>query len=117
MRWIWVSLGVLFVLLGTIGVFLPIMPTVPFLLLAAFFFARSSEKMHAWLLSHQIFGPPIEGWQRNGAIGRRAKILSSLSMLAGFGITVLLGVPLLFLALQAAVLIAVAVFIWTRPEV
>lgn len=116
MRWLWAALGLLSLGLGAVGIFLPLLPTVPFLLLAAFFFARSSERLHNWLLSHRTFGPPIENWRRSGAISRRAKIAASLSILAAFGISLTLGLRPAILGLQALVLIAVSLFIWTRPE-
>lgn len=116
MRWLWAALGLLALGLGAIGIFLPLLPTVPFLLLAAFFFARSSERLHNWLLTHRVFGPPIENWNRSGAISRRAKIAASLSILAAFGLSLALGVRPMILGVQAVVLIAVSLFIWTRPE-
>lgn len=102
--------------LGVIGIFLPIVPTVPFLLLAAFCFARGSDRLHRWLLNHNIFGPPIRDWQARGAIGRRIKLVASLSMAAGFGVAAYLDLPVFVLAVQAAIMLSVAVFIWSRPE-
>ncbi|WP_108854047.1 YbaN family protein [Albidovulum aquaemixtae] len=116
MRPLWLMGGAVSLALGTTGIFLPLLPTVPFLLLAAFCFARSSERLHAWLLSHRVFGPPIENWRDRGAIGRRAKWLASLSILAAFALSVLLSVPPVILAIQAVVLALVALFIWTRPD-
>lgn len=116
MRWIWAVCGGISLGVGVIGAFLPLIPTVPLLLLAAFCFARSSERLHAWLIGHRTFGPPIEDWNRRGAIGRRAKWLASLSILAAFALSLLLGVGLKILAIQAVALGAVALFIWSRPE-
>lgn len=116
MRLAWFALGATSLALGAVGLVLPLVPTVPFLLLAAFCFARSSERMHRWLITHPTLGPPIVNWQRNGAIGRRAKKLATLSIAVGLLISVALGVRQIVLAIQAAVLLAVLVFIWTRPE-
>lgn len=116
MRFVWVILGLTCVGLGMIGLVLPLMPTVPFLLLAAFFFARSSEKLHNWLLAHTHFGPMIENWRQRGAIGRQAKIAASVSILAAFLLSVILGLKPMILMIQAGVLCCVALFIWTRPE-
>lgn len=116
MRLLWLLLGLISLGLGTIGIFLPLLPTVPFLLLAAFGFARSSERLHHWLLSHPAFGPSITNWQERGAIGRRAKWAASLSILATLIISLLLGIPTLYLVIQLAVLAAVTIFIWTRPN-
>ncbi len=102
--------------LAAIGVVLPLLPTVPFLLLATFFFARSSEHLHHWLLSHQTFGPAIERWNTSGAISRRAKLYATASIAAAFLLSVFLGLRLTLLLIQALVLVAVLTFIWTRPE-
>ncbi len=72
MRFLWAFLGLACVGLALVGVVLPLLPTVPFLLLAAFFFARSSERLHYWLLSHSTFGPLIDDWHSRGAIRPRA---------------------------------------------
>lgn len=116
MRTFWFIVSCLAVALGVIGAFLPILPTVPFLLVAAFGFARSSPRFHDWLLSHPIYGPPIRDWREAGAIGRRAKWLATVSIATAFIPPILLGFPLWLVGLQAAVLICVLIFIWTRPE-
>ncbi len=116
MKIFWLCFGWLCVGLGAIGAFLPLLPTVPFLLLAAFCFARSSERVHTWLVEHPRFGPPIADWRRSGAIRRRVKWLASASILVSFAIPALLGVKPMILAVQAVALTAVAIFIWTRPD-
>jgi uncharacterized membrane protein YbaN (DUF454 family) len=116
MQFLWAGLGLLCVALAMIGVALPLLPTVPFLLLAAFFFARSSSRLHNWLLSHRTFGPMIVDWQSSGAIRPGAKKAATLSVAAVFGLSVLLSVPSHVLIIQAIVLSAVMLFIWTRPN-
>ncbi len=115
MRGAWLLLGATSLALGTAGIFLPLLPTVPFLLLSAFAFSRSSERLHHWLLAHPVFGPPIADWRERGAIGRRAKWLASGSIAAAFLISVALGLKAWVLVVQALILVAVSVFIWTRP--
>lgn len=117
MRILWVTFGFVALGLGVLGVALPLLPTVPFLLLAAFCFARSSERLHDWLVTHPRFGPPIADWNTHGAIRRPAKYLASASILAAFALSVLMGVRPMILGIQAVTLCAVALFIWTRPEV
>ena len=74
------ALGCVCVLLGVLGIFLPLLPTTPFLLLAAWLFARSSERFHAWLVSHPTLGPLITAWQDGRGINRglRRKVLMFL---------------------------------------
>lgn len=115
MRVVWAFCGVLSVCFGALGVFLPLLPTVPFMLLAAFCFARSSPQLHDWLLSHPVFGPPIMDWQERGAISRRGKIAATVSIAAVFALSLALGLRLALLGVQAAVLAGVLTFIWTRP--
>ena len=115
MQIIWLFIGLISLGLGVIGIFLPLLPTVPFLLLATFCFARSSERLHGWLLSHPQLGPPIENWNRSGAIGRRAKYYATVSICLTFAISLALGLRPTILAAQAVALIGVSVFIWTRP--
>lgn len=117
MRYIWASIGLISVALGLLGVLLPLLPTVPFLLLAAFCFARSSERLHSWMLEHPTLGPPINDWQQSGAISRRAKKLATLSVIAVFALSWALDVKTTALMIQAVVLSCVMVFIWTRPDV
>lgn len=116
MRIVWAFCGILSVCFAALGVMLPLLPTVPFLLLAAFCFARSSPQLHDWLLSHPTFGPPIQDWQERGAISRRAKIAATVSIGAVFLISLIVGVGAVILGVQAVVLSCVLLFIWTRPE-
>ena len=111
-----VLFGAVFVLLGIVGLFLPLLPTVPFLILAAFLFARSSDRLHDWLMSHPRLGPPIHNWHEHGAISRRAKWISSLSILIAACLGVVFSLPPLLLTIQIGCLIIVAIFIWTRPD-
>lgn len=116
MRAFWFIIGMLSLILGLAGILLPLLPTVPFLLLAAFCFARSSQRVHSWLIGHPRLGPPITDWQERGAIGPRAKRLASLSIGLAFALSVAMGVRPQILGIQAAVLVAVTIFIWTRPS-
>lgn len=116
MRFVWAFLGITCVGLGMLGAFVPLLPTVPFMLLAAFFFARSSERLHAWLLGHRVFGPAIVEWQARGAINRRAKRYATVSIAVVFLISVLMALKPIILLVQGLVLAGVLAFIWTRPD-
>ncbi|HAY06311.1 MAG TPA: YbaN family protein [Hyphomonas sp.] len=111
----WFTLGIISLGLGAIGVVVPLLPTTPFILLAAFAFSRSSDRWHAWLIHHRTFGPLIADWRAHGAINRRTKIASSLAMAAVLAISLALAVPWPVFAVQVLVLAAVAAFIWSRP--
>ena len=74
-------LGFLFVGIAVIGFILPVVPGTPFLLLAAWCFARSSEKWHLWLLRSQLFGPIIRNWEENKCISVRTKVVALAFML------------------------------------
>ena len=116
MRIVWLLLGLISVALAAIGVLLPLLPTVPFLLLAAFFFARSSERLHNWIISHPGFGPHIDAWNRSGAIRPKAKRLATLSVIVALGLSLFLKLSILIVLIQIVTLGLVLVFIWTRPN-
>jgi len=117
MRGIWFICGAISVTLGVIGIVLPLLPTVPFFLLAAFFFARSSETAHNWLVNHKTFGPAIKDWTQTGAIKRRVKISASLFIIGGLSLSVYMALKPWLLLLQFTILSGVLIFIWTRPNV
>ena len=114
-RIVLILVGVVSLALGALGVFLPLLPTTPFVLVSAFAFANSSERLHQWLLDHNVFGPLIANWRNHGAISRRTKIVSLASMVAIIVISLLLAVPTHVIVIQAVVLTASALFIVTRP--
>ncbi|MFJ1251377.1 YbaN family protein [Cupriavidus sp. CuC1] len=119
LRALWVVLGVLSLGLGTVGIFLPVLPTTPFVLLAAACFARGSERFHARLLAHPRFGPPVRDWQAHRSIPLRAKQLAIGMMWLSMGATAWL-MRERSLASLTLVAIAAAVSAWllwlpTRP--
>ena len=102
--------------LAIAGAVLPLLPTTPFLLVAAWAFARSSPRFEAWLLSHARFGPLIADWRREGAVGSGAKRASAAVMLATLAVGALVGLSTILLVLQAGIFAAVSLFLWTRPS-
>jgi len=73
-------LALLSLSLGVVGIFIPLLPTVPFLLLAAFLFDRSSPRFHAKLLKHPVLGPPIEDWKKFGVVNRKVKTIVFITL-------------------------------------
>lgn len=116
MRFVWALLGLISVAIGLAGIILPLVPTVPLMILAAFFFARSSERLHNWLITHPQFGPAIVDWQENGAIHPKGKKIATVSIAIVFLISLILGLRPLILIIQGVTLCAVLLFIWTRPD-
>jgi uncharacterized membrane protein YbaN (DUF454 family) len=105
-----------FVGLAALGVVLPLLPTTPFLLLAAGCFARSSARFYRALLGNRIFGPLIRDWREHGAIPRRAKILAITLMLSVMTATALFAIP--HPAGQIALLgfgVGLSVWLWRLP--
>lgn len=110
-------LGWICIILAVIGIFLPLLPTTPFLILAAFLFSKGSERLHSWLLNQKSFGPIIKNWEQNGAIAPRAKIISTIMIMAFFSYT-LIFIDVLFWIKTLVFLtgIGVLAFILTRPN-
>lgn len=77
---LFIILGSVSLTLGVIGIFLPILPTTPFLLLSAALFARSSEKLYSWLMNHKIFGEYIRNFREDKAIPLRGKVIAISTM-------------------------------------
>ncbi|MDA3932578.1 MAG: YbaN family protein [Tenericutes bacterium] len=75
-KYLYISLGTLSLILGTIGIVLPLLPTTPFLLVSAFFYLRSSRKLYNWLLNHKIFGIYIYSYIHYHSIDLKTKITS-----------------------------------------
>ncbi|MCB1519154.1 MAG: YbaN family protein [Hyphomicrobiaceae bacterium] len=116
MRIAWLALGVGAMGCGIAGIVLPLVPTTPFLLVAAYAFAQSSPTLHDWLVTHPRFGPVIADWRTHGAIDRRTKVLAVIVMVLMLLGSWMAGLGLPLLLLQAGVLAAVALFILTRPD-
>jgi uncharacterized protein len=112
----WLILGWVCVVLGFIGVALPVLPTTPFLILAAFAFGKSSPRLKQWLLDHPIFGGPIRDWEINGAIRPRHKILACTAMALIFLVSLLASFGPVILLVQALAMGGAATFILTRPN-
>lgn len=111
------GLGWVCVALGAIGIVLPVMPTTIFLLAALWAFARSSPRLHTWLIENRYFGPYIADWERDRIIPIRAKVIA-VSMMTASGLWLALGTnaPLIVVFGVVSILIGVASYVVTRPS-
>jgi hypothetical protein len=116
-RAFYMALGWAFVGIGFVGIFLPLLPTTVFIILAAACFARSSPRLEAWLVNHPRFGPALRAWRADRSMTTRHKALAVGAMCASIGATVILarGMPVAVRAALLAVAAAVSAYILTRP--
>ena len=111
-RHLWNLAGFLAFLLGLIGLLLPIMPTVPFLIVAAWCWAKGSQRFHRWLTEHQHFGPAIAAWNERRAVPRSGKIAASLMLAVSVSTTLYFLGDRYFAFILPLVLLILAVMIW-----
>jgi hypothetical protein len=117
LRWTFLLAGWLCLALALIGVFLPVVPTTPFVLLAAWCFSRGSQKLHRWLLDNPTFGPTIRLWEEHRVIRLRVKVLAT-AILLPLVVTMQLAsaAPLWAKALALALVAWGLLFIWSKPS-
>lgn len=114
---LWRTLALANVALALLGAVLPVLPTVPFLLVAAWAGSKGWPQLETWLLEHPKHGPAIRRWRDHGAVPRRAKWVASAMMLASTAILAFSGVPLWTKIAVPAFMATVAAWLWMRPEV
>ena len=108
----WLSFG-----LGVFGAFVPIIPTTPFMILAAFLFSKSSPKFHAWMLSLPIAGPAVREWGEHRVVRTRAKILCATMILVSLSLIWWKAeVPDAFKIILTIILVSVCTFVITRKS-
>jgi uncharacterized membrane protein YbaN (DUF454 family) len=113
---LWRVTGVIAFALGLIGLALPIVPTVPFMLVAAWAASKGWPRMEQWLLNHPRFGEHIRAWRERGIVPRKAKVFATLAMtISALGLQ-FSPVHLWARIAVPAVMIVVAIWLWTRPE-
>lgn len=117
MRGLYLALGLAFAGLGIAGAFLPVLPTTPFLIVAAACFTRSSERMERWLLEHPRFGPTLHEWRERGAIPMKAKLMALAGTTSGFLAIWLVADASPAILAYTALLIAVGLaYVFSRPS-
>lgn len=115
-RYLLLACGWLFVGLGAIGMLLPIIPTVPFLLLAAACFARSSGRLHRWLLDHPTFGPLLRDYEAGLGLSAKAKAVSITTMWISIGVSTVFFVPYLVAdVIMLAAAVAATIYLLLIP--
>lgn len=115
-RWAWWLLAWTSLALGAVGIVLPGLPTVPFVLLSAYAAARGSQRLHRWLLAHPRFGPSIREWEAHGAVSRRAKRLATATMSLAAVVMFATAPRWWMAATGTAIMALVATWLWLRPE-
>jgi len=115
LRLLWLLAGLLALMIGLIGMVVPLLPTTPFILLAAYCFSHGSQRVERWLLTHPRLGPVVANWREHRAVPLRAKHLAWVMMAASavvFGFTL----PLAWCWVPAAVCAAAAWWLWRLPS-
>lgn len=112
----WLCAGLALVAIGFVGLFVPLLPTTDFLLLALPCFARSSPRLERWLLDHPRFGPPLRAWKAHRAVPRHAKIAACIGMSLGYGLFCWLARPRLAVAAAVGLaMLSCAIWVLRRP--
>lgn len=116
MRLAYFGLGCVFVGLGALGAFLPVLPTTPFLIVAAWAFSSSSPRLERWLLEHPRFGPRLVAWRDHRVIPFRVKLVAWASMVASLAIMTVTTRSWMVIASAGGVMLIGAVYIACKPS-
>ena len=114
LRRLWLAGGCLCLLLGTIGIVVPLLPTVDCYAMAAYAFSRGSRRWEQWLLSHPRIGPLVRDWRADRSVPLRAKWLATLSMTAS-GLWAAVALPARIAWIPGLACLLVAAYLWSRP--
>ncbi len=115
-RWVFVVFGALFFTAGFIGIFIPVLPTVPFMLLAAWAFSNSSQRLHDYIYHHPRFGAGVRQWRKHGAVPLRVKIYAVCVMaLSAAYLVFFADAPHYVVAAALVVMAAGALYLLSRP--
>ena len=115
-KWAWLLLGLIALSFGMLGIVVPLLPTTPFIILAALAFGKSSKCLQSSLEHSKLFGKIIADWRTNGSIAIEYKAIAIVMMGMAFSTSIALSAPKTILIIQSVVLCAAAIFIFTRPS-
>ena len=115
-QWLFKALAISSLALGIIGAFVPVLPTVPFVLLAAWAATRGSPRLAHWLENHPRMGPMIMDWRRGGIVSRKAKWWATVMMSGGAVTMAWLVRPWWMPAVAISIMATVGIWLWQRPE-
>jgi len=114
---IFLLLGWTFLAIGLVGVLVPLLPTAPFVLLAAYCFSRSSQRLHTWLIDHRLFGSFIRNWEAHHVIPLKAKWTATVMMLVMTSYSLFFKELPLWVVVGVVVTVSVAlIYIWSKPS-
>ncbi len=116
-RYAYLTAGVIFVALGALGVPLPLLPTTPFLILAAACFARSSPRLHRWLYRQKVLGSMLRDWEERRCVTCQVKIVAVCSVIGFGGYAVLFSMPTMISKVIGVMLIATSLTVMYRVDI
>jgi len=115
-RMLYLCCGWLSLATGVLGLFLPLLPTTVFVILAAYCFSRSSERFHQWLLNHRLFGPMVKAWEEGKGIPKRARIMAVILMWGGMSLSIYLVGTWWSAAILIPIGIGVTIYLFRLPS-
>lgn len=116
-RWAYLAAGWGALAAGFVGIFLPVVPTTPFVLVAAWCFSRGSERLHRWLVEHRRFGPLVRDWEAHGVVRLRAKLLATAMIVPLVAVMLLATDAPTWTKVLTVVLVAWGLaYVWSRPS-
>ena len=115
-RYFWMLLGFMSLGMAYLGVILPGLPYSPFIVFAAYCFAKSSPRMHAWIMNHRIFGPFITNWNHKRVFPLKLKYFMLISMSASLALMYTGNVPMRGIIYTAVFMALVAIWAWRFPS-